>query len=90
MTRESSIEQACRRHSESRGWLLLKLFPLVAGIPDRVLLRPGGRVDFVEFKAPGRPLQKIQRFWAARLEGLGFRCWRIDSTADFRETFDVK
>ena len=87
MASESSIERSCKSYAEKQGWLLLKLWPIIAGIPDRILLRPGGTIDFIEFKKPGLPLTKIQKWWFGRLQGLGFRCWRMDNRAEFVEKF---
>jgi hypothetical protein len=90
VTREAGIEGRCRKLAAAEGWLLLKLWPMgAAGIPDRILLRPGARVDFIEFKQPGEKLTIIQQFWAARLGALGFSCHRIDSVAGFRNIFQI-
>ena len=37
-----------------KGWAI-KLLPSVSGLPDRLVLLPGGRVIFVELKSPTRP-----------------------------------
>ena len=57
---ESKLEQWCRDRARERGWMLWKwVSPGRAGVPDRILIHPGG-VVFVEFKAPGRQLTKLQ------------------------------
>ena len=44
------------------------------GIPDRLVLLPGGRVSFVETKRPdGGRVSPMQRLTHARLRKLGFR-----------------
>ena len=87
MSRESYIEGTCRDWCRDQRWLLLKLWPIMAGIPDRILLRHGGRVDFVEFKAPGKKLEPAQRFWRDTLTRLGFRVHRVDSVKQFKQLF---
>lgn len=87
MASESSLERSCRRRAEAAGCLLLKLWPLVAGLPDRLLLRPGGRVEFIEFKAPGEKPTRIQAFWHRRLRALGFQVHTVDSLAGWVAIF---
>lgn len=81
MTRESYVEGSCKRWAESQGWLLLKLWPVLRGLPDRILLRPGGRIDFVEFKRPGGRATPSQLWWRDKLLALGFS-WRIVDSLD--------
>jgi VRR-NUC domain len=83
---EHYIEQHCRAIATAAGGLLLKLSPVAcAGIPDRMLLLPGGRVIFIEFKQPGRYLKPLQRFWRDWLVKRGFRFETCRSSAEFRE-----
>jgi hypothetical protein len=84
---ESSIEGTCRERARGWGGYLFKLFPIYVGLPDRILLRPGGRVDFIEFKQPGKYPTKIQRFWHERLRELGFRVWVLRSVDEFVASF---
>ena len=53
--------------------------PGFAGMPDRLVLLPGGRMAFVEVKRPGekpRPLQKARH---RMLRRLGFKVYVLDS-----------
>ena len=53
--------------------------PGYAGMPDRLVLLPGGRMAFVEVKRPGeqpRPLQKARH---RMLQRLGFKVYVLDS-----------
>lgn len=72
--RESVVEAAFRRACAGRGWVCWKLaVPGVAGVPDRMVLMPGGRIAFVELKRPGGHPRCLQLAVMLRLIGLGFR-----------------
>lgn len=62
--RESRIENRLTRRLKNAGWLSLKFIsPGNAGVPDRLLISPEGRVIFAELKTEtGRlsPTQKAQ------------------------------
>lgn len=75
MTRESSIETYLRKEVKAAGGLCIKLNPAgMVGIPDRLVLLPGGRVVFVECKKPrGAVVARLQVYWHDRLRALGFR-----------------
>ena len=72
---EQNLVQAVRRMGglapkfTSPGW---------AGAPDRLVLLPGGRLAFVEVKAPGKTLRPLQVRRKGQLEALGFRVYVID------------
>ena len=83
---ESYIERNCREITRAQGGQLLKLSPTgQTGIPDRLLLLPGGRVAFVEFKDRRGRLSELQRWWLHLLAGLGFPVYTCRSSARFRE-----
>ena len=63
--------------------MLVKLQHSVVGLPDRLLLRPGGSAAFIEFKRPGERPTKIQKYWLERLNWLGFRSVVVRSLGDF-------
>lgn len=78
--KESKIERFFIKECKKKGWLPLKFVsPSMSGLPDRMVLLPGGKVSFVELKAEGekpRPLQTaVHRIFA----GLGFHVYVIDS-----------
>lgn len=78
--REATIETKLRQKVEGAGGFCLK-YPgnLFAGFPDRILLLPGGRVLFVELKAPGKKPGKLQEFVHSKLRRLGFVVLVIDT-----------
>ena len=48
------------------------------GVPDRLVLFPGGRMAFVEVKAPGETMRPLQQYRARQLAALGFRVYTVD------------
>ena len=53
--REKTIEQKLVRMVLHRGGICPKFIsPGYDGVPDRIVLFPGGRIAFVEVKAPGK------------------------------------
>ena len=78
--REKAIERKLVQSVTHMGGLALKFTsPGMAGVPDRLLLFPNGKIVFVEMKAPGKQPTKLQRLRHAQLRDLGFRVYVIDS-----------
>tara|TARA_R110000868_G_scaffold19297_2_gene83092 strand:+ start:8830 stop:9093 length:264 start_codon:yes stop_codon:yes gene_type:complete len=81
---EKHIEAKCRKFAKARGHVFWKLvvqgYP---GVPDRLMLSAGGRVVFIEFKAPGKKPTPLQAAWHSRLRALGFEVHVIDNVLDF-------
>jgi len=85
--REAGFERRLRLEIERRGGRALKLVaPGRAGVPDRLVLMPGGRVWFVELKAPGRSPRPLQLYRIEELSKLGFRV-RVVSNSDELKSF---
>ena len=80
---ESDIEKhLCKRvKSELHGWALKFVSPGQNGVPDRVILVPKGRIYFVETKAPGKKLRRLQEHVCGLITQLGFKVLRIDTKA---------
>ncbi|MBX5437717.1 MAG: VRR-NUC domain-containing protein [Alicyclobacillaceae bacterium] len=91
--REATVERRLRGCVErAGGWALKLVSPGQAGVPDRLVCLPGGRVVFVELKAPGRRPRPLQVRAMERLRSLGFDVRVIDSLeavdAFMREVMD--
>lgn len=73
MGAEAAIERAFARQARDRGWRAIKLEPGAdnRGVPDRLVLFPGGRAALIEFKAPGGKLSLLQARWQGWLSGAG-------------------
>ena len=79
--RESYVEQKLATEAKKRGGLAVKFVsPGFDGVPDRLVLFPGGKVAFVELKAPGKKMRPLQVRRAGQLRMLGFRVYCIDRT----------
>lgn len=77
---ENRIELRFKREIEKLGGKALKFTsPGLVGVPDRLVLLPGGRTIFVELKAPGKKLRPLQLKRAKELQCLGFQVYCIDS-----------
>ena len=77
--RERSIEQRLVAETKKRGGLALKFVsPGMDGVPDRIVLMPGGKMAFVELKAPGKAPRPLQQRRAGQLVALGFRVFCVD------------
>jgi len=70
--KEARLEARCVALVKARGGLALKLWPTVSGLPDRLVLLPGGHASFVEFKTSVGLLRPRQRVMHAVLAKLGF------------------
>ncbi len=77
--RERSIERRLVSEAKKRGGLAPKFVsPGLDGVPDRLVLFPGGRLGFVELKAPGKKPRPLQQKRAGQLIALGFRVYTVD------------
>ena len=77
---EQKIERRLKKEIELIGGKALKFVsPGVSGVPDRIVLLPGGKVIFIELKAPGKILNPIQAFRRKEFNKLGFETKVIDS-----------
>ena len=77
--RESALERQCVRAAQARGWLVRKLKWIGRdGAPDRVFFR-GGKVMWLEFKAPGEEPKPIQLREHKRMRSHGASVHVVDS-----------
>lgn len=87
--KERDIEQALKARIVALGGVCWKLVcPGTVGVPDRVCLM-GGRIVFVEVKAPGETPRPIQSHRIKQLRDLGFTVKVIDTLAGIEEVADA-
>lgn len=78
--RERDIEQYLVKQAKAAGGKAFKwISPGNNGVPDRIVTLPGGRVSFVELKAPGKKPTALQINQQRYLTGLGLPVVVIDS-----------
>ena len=87
---EKNIEKKLVDVVRRRGGLCLKwICPGWAGVPDRIILLPHGRVIFAELKRPqGGVVSSRQKWWADKLRALGFAHYYIYDAEDVK-SFDL-
>lgn len=77
---EKDIEKYfVRRVREAGGKAYKFVSPGNNGVPDRMVCLPGGRVVFVELKAPGKSPRPMQIHQIGILREFGFRVEIVDS-----------
>lgn len=78
---ETDVEGRLRKRviNSLYGQCLKFVSPGETGVPDRIILVPGGIVAFVELKAPGETPTPKQKHWLKSLERMGFLTYVIDS-----------
>ena len=77
--RESVVEKHLTIEAKKRGGMSVKFVsPGLDGVPDRLVLLPGGKLAFVELKAPGKKMRPLQIHRAKQLTALGFRVYCAD------------
>lgn len=83
--RERVVERRLTEQIKAVGGWSVKLLPSVAGLPDRIVLLPGGRIFFVELKSPSGRLSTVQEVIHHKLQNLGFTVhvlyspWEVDA-----------
>ncbi|MCI8388998.1 MAG: VRR-NUC domain-containing protein [Clostridiales bacterium] len=69
---EKEIERRMKRAVEERGGMCCKFVsPGNPGVPDRMILIPGGRIVFVELKTETGRLAKIQEWQISEMRKRG-------------------
>ena len=69
---EKEVEAKLVRGVKQLGGIAYKFVsPGNSGVPDRIVVLPGGRVEFVELKSKTGRLSSIQKRQIARLESAG-------------------
>ena len=84
--RESFIEEKLTKAVKQNGGVCWKFTsPGTAGVPDRIILMPEGRIAFVEVKAPGEKPRPLQLSRHRLLRRLGFKVYVLDALEDIEK-----
>ena len=87
--REKTLEQKFRAAVKTVGGLALKFTsPGFDGVPDRLALLPGGKMAFVEVKAPGERPRPLQFSRHRLLRRLGFKVYVLDDESQIGGMID--
>lgn len=77
--KEKAIEKKLVQTVKASGGIALKFVsPGFNGMPDRIVLLPGGHIGFVEVKAPGEKPRPLQLARHGLLRRLGFWVYILD------------
>lgn len=79
MIREKEVEKKLVAAVKKMGGICPKwVSPGTDGMPDRIVLLPGGKIAFVELKAPGKKPRTLQIRRHEELRHLGFQVLVLD------------
>lgn len=82
---ESKIEAAFVKRVKELGGVAEKYTsPGSRAVPDRLVMFPGGKMCFVELKAPGKKPTILQQRDHDRRRAMGFQVFVIDNLEDVR------
>ena len=78
--RERDVERYLRERVKQLGGRAYKFVsPGNNGVPDRIVMLPGGKLFFVELKAPGKETTALQDAQIDRISKLGPDVFVVDS-----------
>lgn len=87
--KETEIEKKLVLEVKAKGGIAPKFVsPGYAGMPDRLVLLPGGVFAFAELKAPGMKPRPLQVARHRMLRSLGFKVYVIDGTEQIEEVLN--
>ena len=87
--REKTVEQKLVSEVKKAGGICPKwVAPGFDGVPDRIAMFPGGRIAFVEVKAPGEKPRPLQAARHVLLRRLGFRVYILDEIEEIGGIID--
>lgn len=89
-TSEKVLEARLRKEVEARGGKALKLLSqLHRGLPDRLILLPGGWTIFAEIKTTGKRPTELQRHCHEQLRQMDFPVFVVDSEITLKAVLEV-
>jgi len=87
---EKAIEKRFTRKCRERGWWTLKFNTTSeTGMPDRLVVLPGGKTAWVELKAPGKKPTELQFYQHARLNAFGQQTFIASTPEEVDATIEI-
>ena len=87
--RERDIERRLAMETLRRGGVALKFVsPGCAGVPDRIVMMPGGKMGFAELKAPHQKPRPLQERRIRQMRAMGFKVFVIDGIEQISRALD--
>lgn len=87
---EKDIEKHLTSQARKFGGYALKwVCPSWTGVPDRIVILPGGRIGFIETKTTGKKPRPNQIRWQERLQSLGFLAFVADSKSEIDKCLEI-
>ena len=83
-TAESRLEKMLNDGIRRAGGMSYKMAPTTAGLPDRIVFWPGGRIELVELKTTKGKLRRIQEIVHYRMAKLGTEVLVLHGDSDVR------
>ena len=89
--REKDLEQKLVKAVKTLGGICLKFTsPGFSGMPDRLVLLPGGKIAFVEVKRPGQKPRPLQKARYGMLKQLGFKVFVLDDVSQINKILEER
>lgn len=86
---EKELEKIFKDEVRRAGGMTYKFVsPGTTGVPDRLVVFPGGLTAFVEVKAKGKKPRAEQEYQMGRLRGLGCRVFVLDDKEQISATIE--
>ena len=86
---EKDIESFLTAQVKRLGGICFKFTsPGCAGVPDRIVLLPGGLVCFLEIKRPKQKARPLQEYWLKEIQKRGFLARSVSTRAEIIEVLN--
>lgn len=86
---EKDVEKKLKVRLEKSGCLVLKFVsPGNAGVPDRLIITPSGRMCFVELKRPGGKLRPLQKLWRGKLRRYQVEYFKVENEVEIEKVLE--